>query len=285
MSKSIASSVAALSAIAHEGRMSVFRLLARRAPDTVAAGDLVEALDLNPSTLSVYVKILMQAGLIRQERSGRSLRYGIAFEEVGDLVEFLVVDCCHRRPELTEPVCAERRLNAPGSETRPFNVLFVCTGNSTRSIFAEAILSRIAAGRFTGYSAGTKPYATINPLAETLLRSKGYDTTNLRPQDFDDFLAPSAPKMDFVFTVCDMAANEECPPLPGQPVSAHWGMVDPVGIEGSEAVRALAFQEAYGMLERRLDAFVSLPLDSLNRLSLQHELDQIGRGDAPLVSV
>lgn len=209
--------------------MSVFRLLARRAPDTVAAGELVEALDLNPSTLSVYVKILMQAGLIRQERSGRSLRYGIAFEEVGDLVEFLVVDCCHWRPELTERVCEGRQICTPDAAPRPFNVLFVCTGNSTRSIFAEAILNRVGGGRFRVYSAGTRPYATINPLAESLLRSKGYDTTNLRPTDLEDFFAPSAPKMDFVFTVCDMAANEECPPLPGQPVSRPLGHGGPGG--------------------------------------------------------
>jgi arsenate reductase (thioredoxin) len=160
---------------------------------------------------------------------------------------------------------------------RPLNVLFLCTGNSARSILAEAILNRLGAGRFRGYSAGSHPTGQVNPLAKNLLRQRNYDVSKLRSKSWEEFAAPGAPKLDFVFTVCDDAANEVCPIWPGQPMSAHWGLPDPVKAQGTEAERNLAFADTMRMLTQRIDIFVNLPLDQLSKLSLQQELDAIGR--------
>jgi arsenate reductase (thioredoxin) len=163
------------------------------------------------------------------------------------------------------------------SEKRPLNVLFLCTGNSARSILAEAILNRLGAGKFRGYSAGSQPAGEVNPLALHLLRKASYDVSKLRSKSWDEFAALGAPKLDFVFTVCDDAANEICPIWPGQPMSAHWGLPDPVKAQGTEAERNLAFADTMRMLTQRIDIFVNLPLDRLTKLSLQEQLDEIGR--------
>ena len=278
------SSLAALTALGHEGRLAVFRLLARRAPDWVPAGELASALGLKQNTLSVYVAILTRAGLLRQRRQGRSILYSIDFVRTGALIDFLVSDCCRGRPELCEPLAAHalRRLDQ-GSDRmsdRVFNVLFICTGNSARSIFAEAILAREGAGKFRAFSAGTRPNSELNPHAITVLQSLGHDVSALRSKNISEFQQPDAPRMDFVFTVCDRAANEECPSWPGQPISAHWGMPDPVKAQGTEAEKAFAFMEAYRTLRHRISAFVALPVASLDRISLQRRVDAIGREDA-----
>lgn len=163
------------------------------------------------------------------------------------------------------------------SERPPLNVLFLCTGNSARSILAEAILNRLGAGKFRGYSAGSHPAGEVNPLALHLLRKARYDVSKLRSKSWDEFAAPGAPKLDFVFTVCDDAANETCPIWPGQPMSAHWGLPDPVKAQGTEAERNLAFADTTRMLTQRIDIFVNLPFDQLSKLSLQEQLDEIGR--------
>lgn len=163
------------------------------------------------------------------------------------------------------------------SERSPLNVLFLCTGNSARSILAEAILNRLGAGKFRGYSAGSHPAGEVNPLALHLLRKASYDVSKLRSKSWDEFAAPGAPKLDFVFTVCDDAANEICPIWPGQPMSAHWGLPDPVKAQGTEAERNLAFADTMRMLTQRIDIFVNLPFDRLSKLSLQEQLDEIGR--------
>lgn len=158
-----------------------------------------------------------------------------------------------------------------------YNVLFLCTGNSARSIMAEAILNREGLGKFKGFSAGSHPRGEVHPFAAGLLSRLNYDTSQYRSKSWDEFAAPGAPKMDFVFTVCDQAAAEVCPMWPGQPMTAHWGLPDPVLATGNEIERRLAFSEAYRMLRNRLSIFVSLPMDSLSRLSLQKNLDAIGR--------
>ena len=274
---------AALTALGHDGRLAVFRLLARRAPDWVPAGELASALGFKQNTLSVYVAILTRAGLLRQRREGRSILYSIDFGRTGALVDFLVTDCCRGRPELCEPLAAHalRRLEeGTRMSNRVFNVLFICTGNSARSIMAEAILSREGAGRFRAFSAGTRPRPEPNLHALAVLRHLGHDVQNLRSKSLDAFQGPDAPKMDFVFTVCDQAANEECPVWPGHPISAHWGMPDPVKVQGGDAEKSLAFMEAYRTLRHRLSAFVALPVASLDRISLQRQVDAIGREDA-----
>lgn len=163
------------------------------------------------------------------------------------------------------------------TDDRPFNVLFLCTGNSARSIIAEAIINRVGAGKFKGYSAGSLPKGQVHPLAINLLNKLNYETTALRSKSWEEFAAPGAPVMNFVFTVCDNAANEVCPIWPGQPMSAHWGVPDPAEAEGDAAQRALAFADTYRMLNNRIGVFTSLPLKSLDGLALQKRLDDIGR--------
>jgi arsenate reductase (thioredoxin) len=163
------------------------------------------------------------------------------------------------------------------SSEQPLNVLFLCTGNSARSIMAEAILNRLGVGKFKGYSAGSHPKGAINPHTLTVLRKSNFDVSRLRSKSWDEFTTPDAPKLDFVFTVCDDAAKEACPIWPGQPMTAHWGLPDPAKAKGTEAEQALAFADAYRMLYQRISILVSLPLDKLSKLSLQKQLDEIGQ--------
>jgi arsenate reductase len=158
-----------------------------------------------------------------------------------------------------------------------YNVLFLCTGNSARSILAEAIMNRVGPGRFKAYSAGSQPKREVHPYTLDLLRQMNFDTGFARSKDWDEFTLPGAPVLDFVFTVCDNAANESCAVWPGQPMTAHWGVPDPAAAEGTEAEKHLAFLEAYRMLNARISIFTSLPLQSIDRLALQKRLDAIGR--------
>ena len=158
----------------------------------------------------------------------------------------------------------------------PYHVLFLCTGNSARSILAEAILNCEGHGRFIAHSAGSRPTGAPNPFAIALLQREGFDTGFARSKSWDEFATPDAPKLDFVFTVCDNAAAEECPYWPGQPMSAHWGLPDPAAAEGSEAEKALAFADTYRAMRRRLQAFCALPLATIDALSLHSSLRDIG---------
>jgi arsenate reductase (thioredoxin) len=160
-----------------------------------------------------------------------------------------------------------------------YNVLFLCTGNSARSILAEAILNKLGAGKFRAYSAGSQPKDKVNPHTMTLLRSLGYETSGLRSKSWSEFAKSGAPPLDFVFTVCDNAAGETCPFWPGQPMTAHWGVPDPAEATGSDATVALAFEDAYRTLHRRIELFSALPIGSLSQLSLQKRLNEIGRLD------
>lgn len=166
------------------------------------------------------------------------------------------------------------------TQPRPFNVLFLCTGNSARSIMAEAIMNRVGGGKFKAYSAGSHPAGQVNPLTLALLKRLNHPTEGLRSKPWDEFSRqadPDAPELDFVFTVCDDAAGEVCPVWPGQPMSAHWGMPDPAAFDGGDAEKGLVFADTYRMLANRIGLFVNLPLTSLDRLSLQKRLDAIGR--------
>ena len=171
------------------------------------------------------------------------------------------------------------------SEDRVYNVLFLCTGNSARSILAEAILNRVGKGRFRAFSAGSQPRGEVNPYALNRLRVENYDLSSFRSKNWEEFARPGAPELDFVITLCDSAAGEACPVWPGQPVSAHWGLPDPAAVEGSEAEKHAAFADTMRMLNQRLSIFVSLPLDSLDRMTLERRVRAIGRdpdaGGAP----
>ena len=166
---------------------------------------------------------------------------------------------------------------------KPFNVLFLCTGNSARSIMAEAILNKLGQGKFRAYSAGSQPKGQVNPNTIQLLRGLGYDTSSFRSKSWSEFAKPGAPPLDFVFTVCDNAAGEACPVWPGQPMTAHWGIPDPAEARGSEAEIALAFKNAYRMLFQRIGIFTALPIRSLDKLSLQNKLREIGHMNTKLV--
>jgi arsenate reductase len=164
---------------------------------------------------------------------------------------------------------------------KTYHVLFLCTGNSARSILAEAILNRLGTGRFRAHSAGSHPKGQVHPMALQVLRERGYDTEGYRSKSWEEFARPGAPALDFVFTVCDNAAGEVCPVWPGQPLTAHWGVEDPAAFEGPEDERRRVFQRAYIELERRIELFTSLSIESLDRLGLQARLNEIGKTARP----
>jgi len=166
--------------------------------------------------------------------------------------------------------------------SRPYNVLFLCTGNSARSIMGEVLLNHWGKGRFRGFSAGSQPKGDVHPLTLELLRGMKLPTEGLRSKSWSEFAEPDSPKMDFVFTVCDQAAAETCPIWPGQPMTAHWGVPDPASVKGSEAEKTAAFRDAYQRLDARIKLFMSLPFDKLERMALKREVDKIGllRSDA-----
>lgn len=164
---------------------------------------------------------------------------------------------------------------------RPYNVLFLCTGNSARSILAEALINQSGQGKFRGFSAGSHPKGQVNRIALQLLKKMSLPTQGLRSKSWDEFAAVGAPPLDFVFTVCDDAAGEMCPYWPGQPMTAHWGVPDPAAVEGSETEKWLAFRDTFRMLDNRIKIFTSLPLASFDRMKLQQRLDAIGRSGPP----
>ncbi|WP_406870048.1 helix-turn-helix domain-containing protein [Thioclava sp. 'Guangxiensis'] len=268
MEKEVAETLAVLG---HPQRLALFRLLMRRYPDRLPAGEIAQILGLKPSTLSAYLAALMQVGLLGKERVGTSLLYSIEMGAVRETFGFLLDDCCRGRVSDCLP--------APASTTpRRFRVLFVCTGNSARSLMAEALLRALSGDRFEVHSAGTHPASGPNPQALALLEGQQHGTSGLYSKDFGSLA--SEPPFDFVFTVCDRAANEECPALPGHPVSGHWGVPDPV-IEAARArtpaEAALAFRAAYGALRNRIEAFAALPFETLDRRALQSAVDDIAR--------
>lgn len=161
--------------------------------------------------------------------------------------------------------------------SRPFNVLFLCTGNSARSIIAEALINHWGRGRFLGYSAGSHPKGQVHPIALALLKKMNLPTEGMRSKSWDEFAAKGAPPLDFVFTVCDNAAGEVCPYWPGQPMTAHWGVEDPAAVEGPDVDKWLAFRKTFSQLENRIKVFTSLPLATLDRVKLQERLNEIGR--------
>ncbi|AGI68253.1 putative ArsR/ArsC-fusion protein [Octadecabacter antarcticus 307] len=269
-----------LTTLSHPQRMAVFRLLMRRCPDELPAGEISEVLDLKASTASVYLSALTQTGLISQRRDGTRMLYAVNLDAAREVVAGLFLDCCGGRADLCPPQPPDllRRISPMTGKT--FNVLFVCTGNSARSIFAETILRDMVGDKFTAYSAGTTHRSELNPFAVKILKSKGHDVSLLRSKNIEEFHGNDAPQMDFVFTVCDRAANEDCPTWPGQPVSGHWGMPDPVKAGGTDAEKRFAFHETYGALHNRITAFAALSFKNLNRGSLQKHVDEIGKETA-----
>lgn len=263
-----------LSALSHPQRLRLFRLLMRRYPDSVPAGEIAQGLRAGPSTVSAWLSCLSRAGLITQERFGTSLHYRPSPDALREVISYLWADCGRGRADLMHPLLHMNQGRSAMTDT-PFRVLFICTGNSARSIFAETILAELGGDRFEAHSAGTKPASELNPMAIRMLEDKGHATDALTSKNVSVYQVADAPDFDFVFTVCDAAANEDCPTWPGQPMTAHWSTPDPVKATGTDAERMLAFQRAYGMLRNRIAVFTALPFDELDRLSLQRALDEI----------
>lgn len=264
--------------LGHDGRLAVFRLLMRFAPRGVRPTEIANALGFRQNTLSHHLADLTEAGLVKVRRDGRSLYYAVDLDAAEALLGYLALDVGRARPDLLAPLLPD--VPEPSSRMSavreaPGNVLFICTGNSARSIFAEALLRDLGKGRFIAHSAGTRPGSTLNPWALEILARHGHATEGLRAKHIAEYQKPDAPRMNFVFTVCDTSAAEECPPWPGQPITGHWGLPDPVKATGTDAERALVFAQTYGALRRRIEAFVALPMDRLDRLAIQAQIDFI----------
>jgi ArsR family transcriptional regulator, arsenate/arsenite/antimonite-responsive transcriptional repressor / arsenate reductase (thioredoxin) len=269
-----------LSALAHPGRLAVFRLLVRMAPLGGRPTEIAAALSMRPNTLSHHLAALEAAALISAKRQGRSLLYSAQMGAVQQMMGDLVNDCCRGRPDACALVPATSRDTFRQANDRPFAVLFICTGNSARSLMAETILRDLGGSRFLAFSAGTNTARKPNPQAIAVLERQGHITSGLRPKPLSQFLSPDAPVMDFSFTLCDRAAAEDCKPLFGHPLSAHWGLADPAEAKGTSAEQALAFIQIYNALYRRIAALVALPFAQLDRLSLQTRIDDLASDTA-----
>ena len=260
--------------LGHPGRLAVLRLLMRFAPQGVRPTEIAAALGLKQNTLSHHLADLTGSGLVQVERRGRCLLYSVDLDVTEGLIGYLVLDVGRARPDLLAPLLAARKDSA--MRDTDFDVLFICSGNSARSIFAEALLRDLGKGKFQAFSAGTRPNTELNPFALEVLARNGHDVSSLRSKHISEFQQPGSVVMDFVFTVCDTAAAEECPPWPGQPITGHWGLPDPVKATGTDAEKALVFAQTYGALRRRIAAFIELPFESLTRLAMQTQVDRIG---------
>ncbi|HPD93175.1 MAG: metalloregulator ArsR/SmtB family transcription factor [Rhodobacter sp.] len=267
----------AFATLGHPDRLAVYRLLMRFAPRGARPTEIAAALGFKPNTLSHHLADLTSAGMLRVERRGRSLHYSIALDRAEGLIGYLALDVGRGRPDLMPGLSAPLMPEVRPPSDAPRHVLFLCTANSARSLFAEALLRDLGQGRFVAHSAGTRPGPGPNPMAIEVLRRNEHDVSGLASKSILGFQAPGAPRMDFVFTVCDTAAAEDCPPWPGQPITGHWGLPDPVSAPGTEAERALAFAQTYAALRRRIAAFVALPLDRLDRLAVQSRVDAISK--------
>lgn len=264
----------AFATLGHADRLAVFRLLMRFAPRAVRPTEIAAALSLKQNTLSHHLSDLVAAGLVQVERQGRSLFYSVNFQATAGLIGYLALDVGRARPELISPFAPDNEDDQIMAD-KIWNVLFICSGNSARSLFAEALLRDLGGDRFHAFSGGTRPATNPNPFALAVLARNGHGTDALYSKNTEEFQRIGAPVMDFVFTVCDTSAAEECPPWPGQPITGHWGLPDPVKAMGTDAEKALVFAQTYGALRRRIETFISLPFATLNRLSLQNRVDDI----------
>lgn len=244
----------------------------------MAAGELASALEQAPSTLSFHLSALEQAGLVQSTRQGRHVIYSVRFAGLRGLFSFLTETCCNGRPDLCGDLARllpEESEGVRGMQPT-FNVLFLCTHNSARSIIAEAILEKIGKGRFNAYSAGSEPAKKPMPAVIERLQALGHDVSNLRSKSWDEFTGPDAPRMDFVLTLCDTLDGQVCPEFGGRAVTAAWPFPDPAKFKGSDIERTTNLHALYGMIRRRLEIFVNLPHASLDAMALKKRLDELG---------
>ncbi|MCW5746600.1 MAG: metalloregulator ArsR/SmtB family transcription factor [Alphaproteobacteria bacterium] len=268
---------AAFAALSQETRVSLFRLLATAGATGMAAGELGAKLKVQPSTLSFHLATLEQAGLVQSSRRGRQMIYAVRFVGLRALLGYVTETCCAGRPEL----CGDLGRLLPDIDEEPvmtpaFNVLFLCTQNSARSIMAEAILRKVGRGRFHAYSAGSDPAPAPLPEVIDKLRSLGHDVATLRSKSWNDFARADAPRMDFIIALCDTPQGQQCPDFGDKAVTGAWPLPDPAKFTGSWAERTVLLNELYRGLSRRLEIFCSLPFATLDRMAAKARLDEIG---------
>ncbi|MFI4998884.1 MAG: metalloregulator ArsR/SmtB family transcription factor [Reyranellales bacterium] len=270
--------VAGFAALSQETRLNLMRLLATKGATGLSAGELAAGLRQLPSTLSFHLSALEQAGLIQSTRQGRHIVYAVRFAGLRALFSFLTETCCSGRPDL----CGDLARLLPeetfeDDKMAPsFNVLFLCTHNSARSLVAQALLEQIGKGRFNAYSAGTEPARAPMPEVIEKLKALGHDVSDLHCKSWKEFAQPDAPRMDFVITLCDTLAGQDCPDFGEKPVTAAWPLPDPAKFTGTAIERATMINALYGMIRRRLEIFINLPHASLDRMALKKRLDELG---------
>jgi protein-tyrosine-phosphatase/DNA-binding transcriptional ArsR family regulator len=269
-------------ALSQESRLGVLRLLLEHGPNGVPAGELAGRLGIPASTASFHLSALERAGLVSATRQGRQILYAARIAALRELLSFLTETCCSGRPEL----CGDlgRLLPLPEPE-RPsmmpvFNVLFLCTRNSARSIMAEAIMNRFAGERFHAYSAGSEPAEAPMPDILAKLRALGHDVSGLHSKSWRSFTGPEAPRLDFVIGLCDLFDGQSCPDFGDRAVTGSWSLPDPAKFTGAGAEREAMLNELYGGLYRRILIFANLPFDKLDRIAVRARLDEIGAGPA-----
>ena len=270
---------AGFAALSQETRIELVRVLAPRGASGMSAGDLAGALGVAPSTLSFHLAALEQAGLVQSTRQGRYVIYAVRFAGLRTLFSFLTEACCNGRPELCGDLARlmSEEVDEVSVMTAAFNVLFICTRNSARSIMAEAILQKIGRGKFNAYSAGSNPADAPMPEVLERLTVMGHDTSDLRSKSWNEFTGTDAPRMDFVLTLCDPEDGEACPDLGERPITAVWPFPDPAKFRGSEVERTALLNELYGMIRRRLEGFTHLPFESLDRMALKARLNELAK--------
>jgi protein-tyrosine-phosphatase/DNA-binding transcriptional ArsR family regulator len=272
-------------ALGQESRLGVLRLLLNQTPRGVSAGELAADLSMPPSTTSFHLSALEKAGLVENARQGRQMIYSVRTGALRELLGFLTKACCGGQPEL----CAELASLLPPVPEKiegvqaAFNVLFLCTRNSARSIMAEAILGRAGKGRFRAYSAGSDPAAAPMPEVLEKLRAVGHDISGFHSKSWERFIGSDAPRMDFVIALCDTLDGQACPDFGDAALTAKWGMPDPAKFAGSPVECSTMLNELYVSLYRRIMIFINLPFPKLQRMALKARLDHIGEG--PVVAM
>jgi protein-tyrosine-phosphatase/DNA-binding transcriptional ArsR family regulator len=276
----ITSATQIFAALAQESRLAAMRLLIAAGPNGLSAGQIAGRLGLPTSTTSFHLSTLERAGLTLSTRQGRQIIYAVRFTTLHALLVFLTEACCAGRPDLCGDLAAllPSLPEEPNVMTAAFNVLFLCTRNSARSIMAEAILQHVGHGRFRAYSAGSDP--ATEPMSEVVdkLRSLGHDVAALHCKSWDEFTGPDAPRMDFVIALCDTLDNQICPDFGDTVVTGAWPLPDPAKFAGSAAERSTMLNELYSSLRRRIEIFTSLPFATLDRIAMRARLDEIGEG-------
>jgi protein-tyrosine-phosphatase/DNA-binding transcriptional ArsR family regulator len=270
----------AFAALAQPTRLKAFRKLLAVHPDGLPAGEISSICEVPHNTMSTHLTVLLNAGLVTVERDGRVMNYRADVRGFRGLIRFMASDCCQGRPELcgdlARLVPEEVEDMTQQTLSPAFNVLFLCTQNSARSIIAEALLQKIGKGRFNAYSAGSKPAAQPMPDVTARLKALGHDVSQLRSKSWDEFTGPDAPRMDFVIALCDTLDGQVCPDFGNKAMTSAWPLPDPAKFSGSATERTTLLNELYAMIRRRLEAFTSLPFATLDKIAIKARLDEIG---------